>query len=268
MKKILIKYDKFSEDLSMSQAIKFISYKYLDIDFYIEGAPENTSIFKGFSKNIKVISAEAEFDELRDKNELITISLDECDGLVDTDSSYSFENAFNIFKSFNKKFAIFTNSNNNFSEFLAFNENVKEQYFLMENDTLTSNENLTNNEYFGGIKKIEDIFYDETQLYVVSKRYFELFNTFLIAISNYFLKRYQEKTTKTGFARFAQNLFKWGSTDEIGTLFQDLTYYFTICIKGPQIFLLIKEKYKTNDIIKGLNVLCSLLNGKFDLINK
>ena len=268
MKKILVKYDQFSEDLSMSQALKFISYKFQDIDFYVDGASENTSIFKGFSKNIKVVSSANQVDELRDTTDNIILNPEEFDAIIDTNSAFSLENTFNIFKSFNKKFAIFTNSNDQFLDFLSFNNSIKQQFFLMENDTLTSNEDLTFSPYFGGTKKIEDIFYDDTQLYLVSEKYFELFNTFLIAISNYFLKRYQEKTTKTGFARFTQNLFKWGGTDEIGTLFQDLTYYFSIGIKNKQLLLLIKEKYKANDIIKGLSILCSLLNHEFDLINK
>ena len=263
MKKILLKYNQFSEELSMSQALKFVSYKFPEIEFYIEGKPENVSIFKGFSQNIKVISNEEEDIELTDQEETVK-DQESYDAIIDNTSNYNFEDTISIFKSFNKKFAIFTNEKDDFAGFLKFNEKIKQKFFLC--DTLIDNDILTQNEYFGGIKKIEDCFYDDTSLYIVSKRYYDLFKAFLLAISNYFLKRYQEKTNKTGFAKFAQNLFRWG--DEVGTLFQDLTYYFSISLKDDCIYLLIKEKYKTNDIIKGLSVLCSLLMGQFDLVNK
>lgn len=267
MKKILLKYDQFSEELSMSQALKFVSYKFPEIQFYIEGKPENVSIFKGFSQNIKVISNEEDLSEHTDKEETVK-DQGNYDAIIDNTSNYSFEDTINVFKSFNKKFAIFTNDKDDFSGFLKFNDKIKQKFFLLDSDVLIDNDTLTQDENFGGTKKIEDCFYDDTSLYIVSKKYYELFNAFLLAISNYFLKRYQEKTNKTGFARFAQNLFRWGGGDEVGTLFQDLTYYFSISLKDDCIYLLIKEKYKTNDIIKGLSVLCSLLMGKFDLVNK
>lgn len=261
MKKILVKYEGFEENNFLSQGLKFISYHYPDITFYVEGLSKDIAIFSGFSDQIKTIETD---------NISSAFNLDEYDAIVSKESiNQEFSDSFNIFKSFRKRFALYVNKENNFDVFYKINEKLNHSFYLIDNDYFLDKGKLVLNSNFKDIKKVEDIFYDDADLFVVSKQYYELFNSFLLAISNYFLKRYLEKTTKTGFAKIAQNLFKWqGGNDDIGTLFEDLTYYFSLNYQEDKFFLTIKENYKTNDIIKGLNVLCSFVEDKFDLINK
>lgn len=254
MKEILIKLkdEKINKKL-FSQALKAVSIDSKEEQYLIDGNDTDVSLFSSYSNEIKML-------EEKDKN----FNYEIVDESINEDKT-----TFNIFNSFNKRFVLLSSSSNNFDDFFKLNEKYNEDFFIFSNDKeIKRYEKILNDPSYKGEKKIEDIFYDDTHLILVSEEFLNLFNDFILSISNYFFKRYELKNqSKGGFlSNLGKNLFSWGSSNEepVQTLFNDLTSKYKIEYSKDKFYLILKEENTASSFMSAIRFFLSIINDKID----
>ncbi len=252
MKEILVKLrDGVTDKKIFSQALKAISMGDQNTTYFIWGTDQDVSLFSSYSKEIVLLK-----DEKKKFDHQI---LDQEEGQALT--------TFHVYKSFGKKFVLLTSPDTSFSDFATLNQTFNEDFYLFEDDDdLKDQASLPNNPHFKGFKKIEDVFYDDTHLVLVSIRFLRLFNAFLLSVSNYFSKRQEIKNSSGGFfANLSKNLFSWGNKEEnVGSLFQDLTSKFTVEHNAVGYTLLFQEGNTAYSFMNAMRFFLDCIDGKLD----
>lgn len=252
MKEILVKlHDGVTDKKIFSQALKAISMGDSNTTYFIRGTDQDVSLFSSYSKEIVLLKdEEKEFSHKildQEENQALT--------------------TFHVYKSFGKKFVLLTSSDASFSDFVSLNQTFSEDFYLFEDDDdLKDQASLQSDSRFKGFKKIEDVFYDDTHLILVSTRFLRLFNAFLLSVSNYFSKRQEIKNSSGGFfANLSKNLFSWGNKEEnVGSLFQDLTSKFKVEHNAAGYTLLFQEGNTAYSFMNAMRFFLDCIDGKLD----
>lgn len=252
MKEILVNLRDGNTDKKLfSQALKALSMGDKDTTYFIQGTDQDVSLFSSYSKEIVLLKGEGK--EFAHK-------------IVDQEEGNALT-TFHVYKSFGKKFVLLTSSDASFSDFLALNPTFSEDFFLFEDDEdMKEQASLQNDPHFRGFKKIEDVFYDDTHLVLVSAHFLRLFNAFLLSVSNYFSKRQEIKNSSGGFlANLSKNLFSWGAKEEnVGSLFQDLTSKFIVEHTSAGFTLLFQEGNTAYSFMNAMHFFLGCIDGKLD----
>lgn len=255
MKEIYIELngEKINKSI-FSQALKAVSIDRKEEKYYIKAEDKDLSLLSSFSNDINI---------LNDKDKTFKYHILN----VEPDSK---KITFNVYKSFNKKFVLVTATNNDFKDFFALNNIYKENIYIFELDkNIQNNDDIINNPFYKGEKKIEDVFYDDTHIVLVSKEFLTLFNSFILSISNYFLKRYEIKNkSKNGFfSNINKMLFSFGNSNKdenIETLFDDLASKYQIDYKDGKFYLILKNDNSVLSLMLALRFFLSLIDNKID----
>ncbi len=257
MKDILVKLcDEKTNKKLFSQALKAVSIDSKEETYYIEGNDIDVSLFSSYSNEIQL---------LKDGNKTFHYQI--LDEMKDGDVS------FHLYNSYRKRILFVTSSDNNFDAFLKLNQAYQKEFVIFENDkNILSQCGFSSNPLFKGERKVEDVFYDETTLALVSKEFLSFFDSMLQSVSNYFFKRYEAKnSSKGGFlSNLSKNLFSWGESKEenTATLYDDLASKFSIVHNGDDFYLILKEGNTPVSYMIAIRFFLSLISGELNLNSK
>lgn len=266
---ILIDYDLFISDLALAQAIKVASNTFLSsLDYNIFGKEEHASTFKGYSKNINLLSLN---NSSNNKEEIFN---NENYLVLNERKKNEYNNSIYFLKSFNRKFIVYViKDNENIAEeinlFINFIAKINEKFSLFNEDKiLIKKESLTDSIYKDNNISIKDLFNKENEIILTTSSFFNTFLMNLESISNYFYYRYLENNSSKSFLNRLGKMFSLSSKDEeIGTLYNDLIYSFNLTIlNGDKMILFLNSNDKVGSYLKALNIYSSLIsNNKLDL---
>lgn len=250
MKEILINVKENEKELS--QALKVVSLDNKDYKFLILNNPSLFSYFTSYSSSFISIDKDKKTTTyfIKDKRE-------------ETNKGVNF----NIFKSFNKKF-ILVSSSTSFDDFFKLNQKLNEKFYIFNSDEkIKNNQDIINDKNYEGETSLNEIFYDDKHLILVSSYFLSLFNEFIFSLSNYFLKRDDKDSSKKD--GYLASLFKW-KPNEVKekplTLNDDLTCKYVINFNNDELTLYLNKDNNVNSLMSSLYLFISFIENKIDFI--
>lgn len=243
MKKILVNYDSFKDRNILTQTIKIISMNYKDLEIIAyskETIPELTN-----------------FERITYSNELNK----DYDFLVD--NSFLCETNISLIRSPSTNF-LFCNLVE--EDFISFSKELNEPFSSL----IPLKEE---NELFKEKIALEDIFTSKTKLLLTDKDNYEFFFKALNLFKNYFIAQSTKKESSKGtFSKLNDYFFKnfsSNNTNDNKNLYTDICYPIKFLYKeNKKMTISFEETATINDLIKGFNIVYSILNKELDLINK
>lgn len=241
MKKILVNYDSFLDKNILTQTIKIISTNYKDLEFYCLSKDKIAEI-NNFERIYWIENVEEEFIAVIDNS---------CFNIANT----------SLIRSPYNNFLLTTLDLDSFS---LLNKSLKEEY--------TSTYEIKNSdELYKGKIEFENIFLNKTKFLLIDKENYDFFFKSIELLKNYFIAKNENANAKKGtFSKLNEYFFKnfSSSSSTNQNLYTDIVYPLALNLSENKIALSFLDNADINLLIKGFNILISLLNNSLDLINK